>query len=108
MRLQDKVVIVTGAGSGMGLAMVTRFAREGATLIAADWNGTRLDAAVAAITAAGGSIVGVQGDISDQATAEALVDRALADHGRLDVLVNNAGIMDYLSLIHISEPTRPY
>lgn len=97
MRLQDKVVIVTGAGSGMGLAMVTRFAREGATLIAADWNGTRLDAAVAAITAAGGSIVGVQGDISDQATAEALVDRALADHGRLDVLVNNAGIMDYMA-----------
>ena len=97
MRLQDKVVIVTGAGSGMGLAMVNRFAQEGAILIAADWNGPRLDAAVAAITAAGGNIVGVQGDISDQATAEGLVDKALADHGRLDVLMNNAGIMDYMA-----------
>ena len=49
MRLQDKVIIVTGAGSEMGLAMANRFAREGATLMAADWNGPRRDAAVAAI-----------------------------------------------------------
>lgn len=97
MRLLDKVVIVTGAGSGMGLAMVNRFAREGATLVAADWNGPRLEAAVAAIEAAGGAIVGVRGDISDRVTAEGLVDRALADHGRVDVLVNNAGIMDHMA-----------
>ena len=97
MRLQDKVVIVTGAGSGMGLAMVKRFARGGATLIAADWNGDRLGAAVAEISDAGGAIVGVQGDISDKAVAEGLVDKAIADHGRLDVLVNNAGIMDYMA-----------
>lgn len=97
MRLQDKIVIVTGAGSGMGLAMATRFAKEGATVVAADWNAERLDAAVEAIAATGGSIVGVQGDISDKATAEGLVDKALADYGRLDVLVNNAGIMDYMA-----------
>lgn len=97
MRLGGKVVIVTGAGSGMGLAIVNRFAREGATLVAADWNGPRLDAVVSSITAEGGAIVGVRGDISDQATAEGLVDRALAEHGRVDVLVNNAGIMDHMA-----------
>lgn len=97
MRLKDKVVIVTGAGSGMGLAMVRRFGREGAILLAADWNGARLDAAVHEVTEAGGEIVGVQGDISDRSTAEGLVDRALVEHGRLDVLVNNAGIMDYMA-----------
>lgn len=74
-----------------------RSAQEGATLVAADWNGPRLDAAVAAITHAGGSIVGVRGDVSDRATAEGLVDRALAEHGRVDALVNNAGIMDHMA-----------
>lgn len=97
MRLEGKIAVITGAGSGMGLAMARRFAREGATLIAADWHGERLDAAVAEVSAAGGEIVGVQGDIADQASAEGLVDRALADHGRLDILVNNAGIMDHMA-----------
>ncbi len=96
MRLQGKVVIVTGAASGMGLAMVTRFAAEGASLVAADWNAQRLDEAVTTITAGGGAIVGAQGNIADQATAEGLIDLALSTYGRLDVLCNNAGVMDYM------------
>ena len=96
MRLQGKVAVITGAGSGMGLAMATRFAAEGASVVAGDWNAQRLDAAVASIQASGGTIVGAQGNIADQATAENLIDLALSSYGGLDVLCNNAGVMDYM------------
>jgi NAD(P)-dependent dehydrogenase (short-subunit alcohol dehydrogenase family) len=80
----------------MGLAMATRFAAEGASIVAADWNAQRLDEAVSRIQAAGGKIVGSQGNIADQATAEGLIDLAVKTYGRLDVLCNNAGVMDYM------------
>ncbi|HZC07892.1 MAG TPA: glucose 1-dehydrogenase [Ktedonobacterales bacterium] len=96
MRLQGKVAVITGAASGMGLAMATRFAEEGASIVAADWNAQRLDEAVAHIQANGGTIIGVQGNIADQATAEGLIERAISEYGRLDVLCNNAGVMDYM------------
>jgi NAD(P)-dependent dehydrogenase (short-subunit alcohol dehydrogenase family) len=96
MRLRDKVAVITGAGSGMGLAMARRFAAEGARVVAGDWNAARLDSAVTEIAAGGGVIVGAQGDIADQATAEGLVDLAVSTHGRIDVLVNNAGVIDYM------------
>ncbi|MFN8514624.1 MAG: SDR family oxidoreductase [Chloroflexia bacterium] len=96
MRLEGKVAVITGAGSGMGLAMATRFAAEGASVVAGDWNGERLNAAVAAIKASGGTIVGAQGNIAEQATAEGLIDLAVSTYGRIDILVNNAGVMDYM------------
>lgn len=96
MRLQGKVAVITGAASGMGLAMATRFAAEGASVVAGDWNAQRLDDAVATIKATGGAIVGAQGNIADQATAESLIDLAISTYGRLDVLCNNAGVMDYM------------
>lgn len=96
MRLAGKTAAITGAASGIGLAIATRFAAEGAAVVAGDWNGERLDAAVEGIRAAGGTIVGQQGNIAERAAAEALVELAIATHGRLDVLCNNAGVMDYM------------
>ncbi|HEX9068934.1 MAG TPA: glucose 1-dehydrogenase [Ktedonobacterales bacterium] len=96
MRLQGKVAVITGAASGMGLAMATRFAAEGASVVAGDWNAQRLEEAVATIKTAGGTIVGAQGNIAEQAAAEGLIELALSTYGRLDVLCNNAGVMDYM------------
>src|SRR5512146_2422458 len=96
MQLQGKVAVITGAASGMGLAMATRFAAEGASVVAGDWNAARLEEAVAKIKATGGKIVGAQGNIADQATAEGLIDLAISTYGRLDALCNNAGVMDYM------------
>ncbi|MCX6049025.1 MAG: SDR family NAD(P)-dependent oxidoreductase, partial [Chloroflexi bacterium] len=96
MKLQGKVAIITGAGSGMGRAMAIRFAAEGAKIVAGDWNGQRLDEVVATIQASGGAIVGAKGNIADQATAEQLVDLAISTYDRVDILCNNAGVMDYM------------
>ena len=93
MRLAEKVAVITGATSGIGLAIATRFAAEGAAIIAGAWNAERLDA-VETIRAAGGTIAGQQGNIAEGETAEALIDLAVTTHGRLDVLCNNAGVMD--------------
>jgi NAD(P)-dependent dehydrogenase (short-subunit alcohol dehydrogenase family) len=97
MKLQGKVVVITGAASGMGLAMAKLFAKEGAGVIAADWNAQRLDEAVAAIKKEGGKITGAQGNIADQSTAEGLIGLAAKTYGGLNVLVNNAGVMDYMA-----------
>ena len=96
LRLQGKIAVITGAGSGMGLAMARRFAAEGARIVAGDWNVGRLDMAVAEIKTSGATILGASGNIADRATAEALVDMAVSTFGRIDVLVNNAGVMDYM------------
>lgn len=97
MRLEGKVAIITGAASGMGLAMAKQFTAEGASVLAADWHEERLNEAVKSITEDGGRITGIQGNIADQATAEALVDQVVETYGKLDILVNNAGVMDYMA-----------
>lgn len=95
MLLEGKVVIVTGAASGMGLAMATRFAKEGASVVAGDFHQQRLEAAVAHIGGEGGKIVSCLGDISKQESAECLVETAIESFGKIDALVNNAGVMDH-------------
>jgi NAD(P)-dependent dehydrogenase (short-subunit alcohol dehydrogenase family) len=96
MRLQGKVAVITGAGSGIGRAMATRFAAEGASIVAADWHAQRLDDLVASLRASGGTVVGAQGNIAEQATADGLIELAISTYGRLDILCNNAGVMDYM------------
>lgn len=94
MRLQDKVAVITGAGSGMGRAMALRFAQEGAKIVAGEWNEATLNEVVEAIRQAGGEVTAVKSNVAVKEEAEGLIDTAINTYGRLDVLCNNAGIMD--------------
>jgi NAD(P)-dependent dehydrogenase (short-subunit alcohol dehydrogenase family) len=96
MRLQGTVAVITGAGSGIGRAMTILFATEGAKIVAGEWNAQALDDLVATVRAAGGEITGIQGNVAVQAEAEGWVDTAVNTYGRLNVLCNNAGVMDLI------------
>lgn len=96
MRLKDKVAIITGAASGIGRAMAVRFAKEGAKVVVADVQAKKIDETVAEITAAGGDAVGSVTDVSSNDSVVAMVKLAKDKYGRIDILCNNAGILDQL------------
>jgi len=92
MRLQDKVAVITGAASGIGLEIARTFAREGALVVIADLNQAGADAAAASLDPTGKRALGVAMDVTDEAQVDAGMARAVAAFGRIDVLVSNAGI----------------
>jgi len=92
VRLADKVAIVTGSAQGIGLATALRFAAEGARVVVADLSPQRVQEAVGALRARGGHALGCVVDVTDRATIDAMVAAATAEWGRIDVLINNAGI----------------
>jgi NADP-dependent 3-hydroxy acid dehydrogenase YdfG len=91
--LDGTVALVTGASSGIGEATAKRLAAEGAAVAVAARRMDRLERLVEEIDDAGGRALAIEADVTDRAQAEALVERAVKDLGRLDTVVNNAGVM---------------
>ena len=103
MRLQDKVAVITGAASGIGLATAIKFAQEGAFIAICDLNQAGIDAAIKEVEAAGGQALGYIVDVTKPDQIVAMRDALLAEKGRIDVLVNNAGIVMDAQLIKMTE-----
>ena len=97
---EGQTAIVTGGGSGIGRATALRLGAAGANVVIADLHADTAEAVVAEVTAAGGVALAVIGDLSDRAVVERLVSRTVDAFGGIDVLINNAGIMDDMSGPH--------
>ena len=91
-RLEDKVCVITGASTGIGRATMERFAAEGATVVGASRTQATLDEALASALSMGGDGMVFATDLSNEAGCKALIDAAMDQYGRIDVLVNNAGV----------------
>lgn len=104
MKLSGKVAIVTGASSGIGAGIAKAFGAEGAVVIV-NYMGSkaRADAVVDAIVDAGGTAVAVQADMSKSADVVRLFDTVVTDHGKIDVLVNNAGVAVFEMIADLTE-----
>ena len=92
MKLRDRIALVTGAASGIGAATARRFAREGATVAINDAKPEGLDAVAGEIRAAGAKALVLPGDVTKKADCERIVQDVTRTFGRLDILINNAGI----------------
>lgn len=92
MRLAGKVALVTGGGKGIGRAIAVLFAREGAAILLNGTDKEALDAVAAEITAAGGRAFAHPADIADEESVRQMVEKTIAEFGKVDILVNNSGI----------------
>ncbi len=102
-RLQNKVIIITGAGSGVGQAATTLFTKEGAKVVAADINMKNAEVTAKLVKDAGGEATPFFADVSKTDDVKNLIDKTVQMYGRLDVLYNNAGIAVTGTLLDTSE-----
>jgi NAD(P)-dependent dehydrogenase (short-subunit alcohol dehydrogenase family) len=100
--LQDRVVVVTGASSGIGEACAVAFAQKGARVVLAARRAERLEALVQKLKGAGGQALAVVTDVTDEAAVQALFDKAVESFGTVDVVINNAGIADSTAVDEMS------
>ena len=99
--LDGKIVLVTGAGKGIGAALAARFASVGSAVVVNDVDPVSADESAAAIVAAGGTAVAIAADVSDGEQVAAMFDTVMDTHGTVDVLVNNAGLVS--PMLHFFE-----
>jgi NAD(P)-dependent dehydrogenase (short-subunit alcohol dehydrogenase family) len=93
-RLEERIAIITGGGSGIGKAITRAFAKEGAKVIIAARDVERLSASAREIAIGGATVVPIQTDVTDEAQVNSLYERTMGLFGRVDILVNNAGAID--------------
>lgn len=103
MRLAGKVAIITGAGRGIGYATALKFGREGAVVIACDINADQAQQAARDVAEAGGEAMGFQIDVRDPDSLATMVEAVVGRYGRIDCLVNNAGIVQDSTLKNMTE-----
>jgi NAD(P)-dependent dehydrogenase (short-subunit alcohol dehydrogenase family) len=100
MRLENKVAVITGCSSGIGRAMARRFAAEGAKLVAVDIWEDRLNKVVGELSAQGHEVVGVVADVTRDEDIVRMIDTAVERFGGVNILCNNAGVLDKLTPVH--------
>jgi len=103
MRLQNKIAVITGAGSGIGRAVALTFAKEGAKVVVADWAEKGGQETVEMVKRADGEAVFIKTDVSQASDIEKMVETCLENFGRVDILINNAGILKMGPLHQTSE-----
>ena len=103
MRLKDKVAIVTGSGSGLGKAMVKRLSEEGASIVIADINQESIDKVIRELTEAGRTAMGFQVDVTNRSQLKELMTAVAEKFGRIDILVNSAGITRYMPFLTMND-----